>query len=182
MPNYHKLTTEDRRKLDIYYPSQWIDVKADNLRYLTIDILSLHQVLAEYQNKMMNQFGIDPIKTFSAPSLSYKIFKLNVDKFNLIPSADKKLDTAARLCFRGGLNQIYRPYYEGDCYIYDVNSLYPHMMQSQMMPTGNPIYTTNTNLEELFGISYAEVTTPENMHKPFLMAPILGTTTITIGT
>lgn len=182
MPNYHKLTADDKRKLEVYYPSHWIDVKEDNLKYLTIDTLSLHQVLAVFQNNMMNQFGIDPIKTFSAPSLSYKIFKLNVAKFNLIPSADKKLDTAARLCFRGGLNQIYRPYYKGDCYIYDVNSLYPHMMQSQMMPTGNPVYTTNTNLDELFGISYAEVESPQNMHKPFLMAPIQGTTTITLGT
>ncbi len=46
---------------------------------------------------------------------------------------------------------------------------YPHIMQESYMPVGQPLWTTNPNLNELFGIAKAEVQTPALLTKPFLI-------------
>lgn len=69
---------------------------------------------------------------------------------------------------------MYIPYGEG-LYIYDVNSLYPSVMESNDMPGGEPVWhsdlsekTSGMKLHEMFGFIKALVVCPDDMQRPFL--------------
>jgi hypothetical protein len=99
--------------------------------------------------------------------------------------------------YTGGAVDVYKPYGE-NIYRYDVNSLYPHIMDSTPMPVGTPTYfegdiLSMVKLDQIpnslepavvndndlrsqatdlnnkpFGIFEVEVTAPENLKTPIL--------------
>jgi len=56
-----------------------------------------------------------------------------------------------------------------NAYIYDMNSQYPNAML-QEMPIGNPIFTTEKNIDNIFGFVYGKITAPseEILRVPFI--------------
>jgi hypothetical protein len=74
-------------------------------------------------------------------------------------------------------SDITNEYYGGDVEVcipegfnlhyYDVNSLYPFSMLNDM-PVGEPVYTTDPDLNNIFGFVEVEVTAPTNLKYPVL--------------
>jgi len=72
--------------------------------------------------------------------------------------------------YTGGAVDVYKPYGE-NVYRYDVNSLYPYIMDSTPMPIGNPTFFEGdilSMLDKPFGIFEVEVTAPDNLNTPIL--------------
>jgi DNA polymerase type B, organellar and viral len=66
----------------------------------------------------------------------------------------------------GGRVEVFKPYGE-NLFIYDVVSLYPHIMLNDL-PIGNIIKSTDNNLNNYFGFCYATVEIPNNIYNPIL--------------
>jgi len=68
--------------------------------------------------------------------------------------------------YSGGLVDVYKPTGE-NLYHSDVNSLYPFAML-QDMPVRAPVFTTETDLDSLFGFVLAKVIAPKGLKCPVL--------------
>jgi hypothetical protein len=96
-----------------------------------------------------------------------------MDKEN-IPQLSGKIASDIREGYTGGAVDMYIPQGIGvKCY--DVNSLYPSQMQSQVMPVGNISYFEGdislTNLD-LFGFFYCKITAPDDIKHPILQTHV----------
>lgn len=78
-------------------------------------------------------------------------------------------DTFIRNAYTGGLLAVIKPLLVGKAYFYDVNSMYPFVMQNMPMPTGHPTYIDHvTDLKQFFGFVYAKVSCPQSIKIPIL--------------
>jgi len=69
-----------------------------------------------------------------------------------------------RKAFIGGRVDVFHPVCING-YIYDVNSLYPAQM-CKPMPVGPPVVSSDTNLDNYFGVVYAKIKTPMDIKCP----------------
>ena len=110
-------------------------------------------------------------KSPTAPSLAFKLWKSNfVNKEVLIPITWWEDYNQFKSGYKGGAVDVYKPY-GTNLYYYDVNSLYPFAMKSNLFPTGDEweIIGKIRPLDKIFGIVYAKVTAPKDMYAPILM-------------
>lgn len=66
-----------------------------------------------------------------------------------------------RKAFFGGVTEVYNLNPEGRLAIYDINSSYPASMKLPM-PVGKPIFSTDKNLDNYFGVVFAKIKTPRD--------------------
>ncbi|RKP33912.1 hypothetical protein BJ085DRAFT_43042 [Dimargaris cristalligena] len=85
-----------------------------------------------------------------------------------IPVISGIVEKDIRKGYYGGVVQVVQ-HKINDGYYYDMNSQYPKAMLNDM-PTGKPIFTTETNLDNIFGFVYAHITAPDDN---ILKVPIL---------
>ncbi|KAK4382038.1 DNA polymerase [Sesamum angolense] len=141
-----------------------LQVNSENLiNYLRQDILILGGVMLKAQEINWSKYQIDVEDVMTITSLSLKIFrKLYFDDnaFHInIPTRNQ--DTFIRRGYYGGHVDVYKPHGE-NLYYYDVNSLYPYIMKSYPMPSGDPVWKNNlesVELDSLFGFIEAYVVT-----------------------
>lgn len=123
-----------------------------------------------------------------------RIFKAMFMPDNMIYQLNGDVEKAIRESFTGGAVDVYIPHNKigsyslskthRKLYAYDVNSLYPTMMASRVMPIGAPIaFEGDIRRVEpnAFGFFYCEITTPHNLEHPILqrrIKTIEGTRTI----
>ncbi|KAL8146228.1 hypothetical protein AgCh_004100 [Apium graveolens] len=72
--------------------------------------------------------------------------------------------------YYGGHVDVYKSYGE-NLFYYDVNFLYPYVMQKEPMPAGKPVWNTdlkNNDLGTLYGFIEAYVECLDSLNKPFL--------------
>lgn len=69
--------------------------------------------------------------------------------------------------YYGGMVDVYKPY-GINLYHYDINSLYPYIMQKYKMPVSKPKLTTNKDINNIFGFVLVKVLTPKNIVHPIL--------------
>jgi hypothetical protein len=62
--------------------------------------------------------------------------------------------------YYGGLVDVFKPKVENG-YYYDINGHYANQMKNQYYPVGDLTYTTDTNLDNYFGVVKAKVTVPK---------------------
>lgn len=124
-------------------------------------------------------FRLDILKYPTLSSLAFAIFRSKFLKDAKILIIEGDLFNDIKEGYTGGAVDVYKPFSEKGkkIYRYDVNSLYPYVMQSFKMPVNNPIYFegdisligpgSGYNLiNKLFG--FFEVETPHNMKIPLL--------------
>jgi hypothetical protein len=122
------------------------------------------------------------------PSLAFAIFRSNFMDEENIPQLSGKIANDIRSGYTGGAVDMYIP--EGEnIKCYDVNSLYPSQMQSQLMPVGNPTFFEGDIRkidENAFGFFYCKIKAPDDILHPILQTHVKtknGTRTISpIGT
>jgi hypothetical protein len=70
-------------------------------------------------------------------------------------------------------------------YCYDVNSLYPSVMQTNLLPTGKICYFEGNILNfkpDVLGFFYVKVIAPENLAHPIIQTHVDGVTMSPLGT
>lgn len=66
----------------------------------------------------------------------------------------------------GGISEVFKPSIENG-YYYDINSQYPFAMMNDM-PLGKPVYSTDPDLDNYFGVVKARIKTPAFLEYPVL--------------
>ncbi len=140
------------------------------LDYCINDSVVLQEGFENFLNYIRVHLNIEPLKSLSLPSISLYYFRLkfyNDLKFP-IEKLSKNKDSFIRKSYRGGIVDLFKPHLVNGFH-YDVNSLYPYVMKSFCMPIGIGKWVDNiSNINDFFGFVKVEVTSPSDMHKPFL--------------
>jgi hypothetical protein len=143
-------------------------MKGETLVYLGSDLKALYEVLSKFNKKIFSTFNVNITNYISLSSLSMSIYRkhfLNTCKLMII---DGVVHEHIRKAYYGGLSNVYKPIScDEKLYYYDVNSLYPYGMLSSM-PIGNPIHSTNRDINKIFGFVFAKIIADEDVKIPIL--------------
>jgi len=137
------------------------NLKDEALKYLEKDVMGLLEVMTKFNDKIFNLYSLNITKFVTAPKLAVAIFTSkyysNDDKIKMIRGIVEKDIRSAY--FGGNVNVFVNKMNKG--FYYDMNSQYPFAMLNDM-PIGNPIFSTDTDLNNYFGFVYGEITAPES--------------------
>jgi DNA polymerase type B, organellar and viral len=143
------------------------------IEYSKQDSISLLKALMKAQKIYIDEHEVDIASIWSTSTLSFKIFRPEFFKIS-IKTLTNKLDKIIRLAYIGGSTDYYLKYGENLKH-YDVNSLYPSQMQSQLMPVGVPTYFEGDIIrmnKDAFGFFYCKITAPDNIKHPILQTHV----------
>jgi hypothetical protein len=124
-----------------------------------------------------NLFGKNIHHYPTLPSLAFGIFRSNFMTEENIPQLSGKIAQDIRAGYTGGSVDMYLPELKSGKILrcYDVNSLYPSQMQSQLMPVGIPTYFEgNIRLidPKAFGFFFVEIIAPDDIKHPILQTHV----------
>jgi len=149
-----------------------LPLRKELLTYMEQDIRLLGGIMKKAQDIYYNQFKVDMVKSLTYSALSMTIYRqMFYDALNWpihIPTRNE--DTFIRRGYYGGHVDVYIPY-GTDLYYYDVNSLYPFIMESFPMPGGKPVWhgdLKHMDLSYMTGFIEAYVVCPNTLKRPFL--------------
>jgi len=157
----------------------------DLKHYLKYDVLGLWEVMRKFQASVDVDIGLtmastsfkDLLASDSGIGGSVEDVTTNYLK--------KEYEEDIRKAYRGGRSEVFIREAE-DFYYYDVNSLYPYVMESREYPVGNYSKAAGKVAKKYFeigkeGVSYARINAPENMHIPYLCIHINGKLCAPVG-
>lgn len=156
-------------------------------KYWENDVKAVYQLL----EIIMKENGITEKELVScptAPSLSMKIYKKKCPEMAKLITNCKNLqahEEFIRMGYVGGRTEVFKPLFEGGendfAYHYDVNSLYPFVMEKYSYPIGKPAFIIDGEMiEETYnevkkgeglykaGMIHCKVYVPENINIPVL--------------
>jgi hypothetical protein len=153
-----------------YQNKEW-SLKCETIKYCEQDVHTLYQILDVFSKKIYSLFRIDLFKYPTLSSLAFAIYRSNFLKKDMnIPLINGELFNFFKLGYTGGSVDVYKPQGE-KVYRYDVNSLYPYVMEVCDMPTDNPTYFEGDILKfdpKPYGFFEVEINTPDEMDIPLL--------------
>ena len=150
-------------------PAEW-DIRGETLSYLESDIQGLLEFITKFSTITFKEYSLNITKFTTAPSLAMGIFTSGYynESKNTIKMIKGQVEEDIRMSYFGGNVDIFvNEINEG--YLYDMNSQYPYAMLNDM-PIGNPVYSTDKNLDNIFGFVYGKVTAPSSdvLRVPFI--------------
>ena len=122
----------------------WVyDVRAETEKYLAADILCLYQVLESFRSGWQ-QLPYQPelFKFCTIGQMCHSYFLTHYLHPRAYPTLDVMEDTFIRQALYGGRTEVFQRCIAEPLPIHyvDVNSLYPHVMESCALPSGDPIW------------------------------------------
>jgi len=150
-------------------------MRDETIKYCNIDCISLYQVINKFNTLIFNLFEMNIHKYPTLSSLAFAIFRTHFLIENTIPQISGQIAKDIRMSYTGGACDMYIPSAETKLYAYDVNSLYPSVMQNCDMPTGHPIFfkwdirVTDPNA---FGFFYCNIIAPDNLNEPIIQTHV----------
>src|SRR5579859_1697557 len=196
LPSFEFFEKDSFKNFKEYFILFWItksnwDFKKELIKYLKLDVITLHKIILIVRKLTYEEEKVDITKVLSNAGLSFRIFKINyltqtpgstdlnknlssqlIHDHNLkkfvpkIPILSKTEYNFMKEGYFGGHTDLFIPRINWG-FLYDINSQYPFAM-TKPMPTGNPIYSNDNNLDNYFGVVKAKITTPEYMKYPIL--------------
>jgi len=163
------------------YMNQFIgklwNLEIETVKYCNIDCISLYQILIKFNSLIYKLFEINIHKYPTLSSLAFAIYRTHFLKKDTIAQLSGQIAKDIRQSYTGGAVDMYIPEnLEGEeLYVYDVNSLYPSQMESQLMPINHPtlFYGDVRKVDpNAFGFFYCKITAPENLEHPILQTHI----------
>lgn len=148
------------------YNNDW-SMREETLKYLSKDLISLHQILVEMDKIIFSNYRINITSHPTIASLAFAILRSNFLNDNkLLPKSKGEVENAIRSAYFGGRTEVFKPL-GYMLYSYDFNSLYPYAML-QDMPVGEPTFSLVKDLSKIFGFVKVKVTSPANIYIPVL--------------
>ena len=181
---WNDITIENYKLLVEEYKDKVWNFKEEAIKYCQLDCISLYDLISSFNNLIFNEFNVNSNKCLTLPSLAMKIFKSKYMPKDSIYQLLGNIEKDIRSSYTGGAVDMYIPHniFEAkdnintdNLFYYDVNSLYPFVMNTMKMPIGKPIYFEGDILkidQEAFGFFYCKITTPEYLDHPILQRKI----------
>jgi DNA polymerase elongation subunit (family B) len=153
------------------------NMKEESIKYCEIDSMCLYQILDKFSNMIFELFEINLHKYPTLSSLAFAIFRTHFLKKNEIPQLSGQIAKDIRQSYTGGAVDMYIPKSKkgSKIYAYDVNSLYPFVMDNFEMPIGNPtlFYGDIRKVDpNAFGFFYCKIKAPDNLKHPILQTHV----------
>jgi DNA polymerase type B, organellar and viral len=119
-------------------------MKEELLEYLMQDVRLLGGIMRKAQDICWEMWNIDIVNKLTLSSLTLTIFRMEYydDSTWKIHIPTKNKDSFIRRGYYGGHVDVYKSVGE-NLYYYDVNSLYPYVMQEFLIPEGVPVCYRN---------------------------------------
>jgi hypothetical protein len=140
------------------------NLKSDCLKYLESDVLGLLEAMNKISLYYFSNFNFNITKFNTLPSIALAIFGFGYQKcIHTIKMVKGPLEKFIRQAYFGGNSNIFVDKDErfvSEGYHYDMNSQFPYAMKNEM-PTGNPVFTNNIDLDYYkLGFVFAKITPP----------------------
>lgn len=153
--------------------------KGEVINYMEQDIYLLGGVMHNAQENFWEAYEIDIVTKMTISSLALTIFRAAYYEPDKTPIyvLNQNIDKFVRNGYYGGHTDVYIPKLPKGTqfYHYDVNSLYPFIMKTCIMPIGKPEWVGNMKgqsiqeiTNEKCGFVEAYVVCPTDMKRPFL--------------
>jgi hypothetical protein len=156
--------------------------RSNLLEYNKQDCKVLYDVMVAFNQSIDNLFKMSIFDSSTLPGLAFKLFKTKFLKDPVeITWYEDYLDY--KEAYRGGAVDVYKPHGH-NLYYYDVNSLYPYAMKTNLYPVGESYYFEGPigRLDDMFGIVLSKITAPDNLYAPILLTKdVRGRTLAPIG-
>jgi DNA polymerase type B, organellar and viral len=138
-------------------PSYNWNCKIELMKYLHSDVEGLFEVINLFAKTIYSKFSVNVNSFYTLPSLALNIYLNDFHNKGLeIKMIRGQVEKDIRRAYHGGIVNVYNKNLIKNAYYYDMNSQYPFAML-QDMPVGNPIFTTNTNLDDTFGFVFGTI-------------------------
>nr|QWO71448.1 DNA polymerase [Termitomyces bulborhizus] len=168
---FYNITPAEYLEYVNQFKNQSWNVQKETLTYLEYDLISLFNIIMEFNQIIYEKFKINISRVRTISGLAFLIFTSKYYKESETPIyfSKGKLESYIRQAYVGGIVDVNVHYTDYTTYKYDVNSHYPNAML-QPMPGGLPRISSETNLENIFGFVEAIVEAPTERK---LKVPIL---------
>jgi hypothetical protein len=183
-PSFEHWTDISQTEYDLlaanYTNSLW-SFKDEAIKYCNLDCKCLFDVLVEFNKLVFNQFKVNIHIKLTLPSLAMHIFKSQFMEKNSIYQILGKVEHDIRQAYTGGAVDVYIPHNgvnksfysrnKEQLFLYDVNALYPTIMNMLDMPVGKPIAfegDIRAVEPEAYGFFYCKITSPDFLEHPLL--------------
>lgn len=174
---FDKVSKKDYQDyLNSFLGRTW-NLEAETVKYCVMDCISLHQVMSKFSEMIYNLFEIDINKYPTVSSLAFAIFRTKFMPENTIPQLSGQIAKDIRESYTGGSVDMYIPEnLKGErVYVYDVNSLYPYVMEQFDMPTAQPthFYGDIRKVDpKAFGFFFCKINAPKGLMHPILQTHV----------
>jgi len=153
------------------------NLQNETIKYCIIDCISLHEIIFKFNELIFEHFKINIHKYSTLSALAYAIFRSVFMEKDIIPQLSGQVAKDIRLGYTGGAVDMYIPENpEGTkLYAYDVNSLYPFIMDEFDMPIGKPTLFEGDIRKidpNAFGFFYCKIKAPNNLEHPIIQTHI----------
>jgi DNA polymerase family B len=173
----NKITLDEYNEYKSKFNDNNWNLKSEVIEYCCKDSIGLHEVIFKFAEMIFSLFQRNIHNYPTLPSLAFAIFRSKFMSENTIPQLSGKIASDIRESYTGGSVDMFIPENKTNklIYAYDVNSLYPAVMENNLMPVGNPIYFKgNIRLidENAFGFFFCEIVTPNKLKHPILQTHV----------
>ncbi len=134
-----------------------LKVTRELLEYLEYDVKGLYEIIHKFAESISK---FDTRLRMTIASQSQDIFFNNFS--NRLIFGNRKYENIERQAYYGGRTEVIKRKYDKEkpLYYYDINSLYPYIMKTKIIPFGTPHKIINpkiNKLNEYEGIAYATI-------------------------
>ena len=164
--DYTKLDSISFKKTGLFVDFNNLDANQKELvEYLEADLNGLFEVLTKFYNhELIKKSG----QAFTTAGQAMKVFRTYLDY--PIDNLPKTIERKIRDSYFGGRTEIFKPYYEDKkdfLYCYDINSLYPYVMNKYSYPIKFSHFTKIYD-KKACGFYDLEIKAPDDLYVPVL--------------
>jgi DNA polymerase type B, organellar and viral len=173
----NKITLEEYNEYKSKFNDNNWNLKSEVIEYCCKDSIGLHEVIFKFAEMIFSLFQRNIHHYPTLPSLAFAIFRSKFMSKDIIPQLSGQIASDIRESYTRGSVDMFIPENKTNklIYAYDVNSLYPAVMENNLMPVGTPIYFKgNIRLldENAFGFFFCEIVTPNKLKHPILQTHV----------
>jgi hypothetical protein len=110
--------------------------------------------------ELFDKFSLNMTSFYTLPGFTIAAYFNNYhNQEHSIKMVKGIVEKDIRRAYHGGVVNVYNTKEVKNAFYYDMNSQYPYAMLGEM-PLGNPIFSTDKNINNIFGFVYGKITPP----------------------